>query len=56
MGQVPSQAPQSMQAPASMTMWLSPMEIAPTGQELSQAPQETHASVILRAMYYTSNK
>ena len=49
-GQVPSQAPQSMQALASMTMWLSPMEIAPTGQELSQAPQETQVSVILRAM------
>ena len=56
MGQVPSQAPQSMQAPASMTMWSSPMEIAPTGQALSHAPQETHVSVILRAMYYTSNK
>ena len=50
MGQVPSQAPQSMQAPASMTMCSSPMEIAPTGQEDSQAPQETQASPILRAM------
>lgn len=50
MGQVPSQAPQSMQAPASMTMWSSPMEIAPTGQELSQAPQETQVSLITRAM------
>ena len=46
MGQVPSQAPQSMQAPASMTMCSSPMEIAPTGQEDSQAPQETQASPI----------
>ena len=50
MGQVPSQAPQSMQALASICMWSSPMEIAPTGQADSQAPQETHASVILRAM------
>ena len=50
MGQVPSQAPQSMQAPASMTMWSSPMEIAPTGQELSQAPQEMQVSLITRAM------
>lgn len=51
MGQVPSQAPQSMQAPASIFMWSSPMEIAPTGQELSQAPQETQVSLITRAMY-----
>lgn len=50
MGQVPSQAPQSMQAPASMTMWSSPMEIAPTGQEPSQAPQEMQVSLITRAM------
>ncbi len=50
MGQVPSQAPQSMQAPASISICSAPMEIAPTGQELSQAPQETQASPILRAM------
>ena len=50
MGQVPAQEPQSMQAPASMTIWSSPMEIAPTGQELSQAPQETQVSLITRAM------
>lgn len=51
MGQVPSQAPQSMQTLASIFMWSSPMEIAPTGQELSQAPQETQVSLITRAMY-----
>lgn len=50
MGQVPSQAPQSMQVPASIIMCASPMEIAFTGQELSQAPQDTQESSITRAM------
>ena len=50
MGQVPSQAPQSMQAPASIIMCSSPMEMAPTGQALSQAPQDTQVSLITRAM------
>lgn len=42
-GQAPSQAPQSMQLPASTTA-LSAMLIAPTGQVSTQAPQATHSS------------
>jgi hypothetical protein len=49
-GQAPSQAPQSMQAPASTTATPLSRETAPTGQAPSQAPQPTHASETLCAM------
>jgi hypothetical protein len=46
MGQVLAQEPQSMQVPASITMCSSPMEMAPTGQPPSQAPQLMQVSLI----------
>jgi len=46
MGQVPAQLPQSMQLPASISMCSEPMEIAPTGQTPSHAPQEIQVSLI----------
>ena len=49
-GQAPSQAPQSMQAPASTTATPSSTFTAPTGQAPSQAPQPMHASVTLCAI------
>ena len=45
-GQVPAQAPQSMQVSGSITYLPSPSEIAPTGQSLAQAPQAIHSSLI----------
>ena len=49
-GQAPSQAPQSMQAPASTTATPSSTFTAPTGQAPSQAPQPMHASETLCAI------
>lgn len=49
-GQAPSQAPQSMQAPASTTATPPSTVTAPTGQAPSQAPQPTHASETLCAI------
>jgi hypothetical protein len=53
-GQADAQAPQAMQAPASITYAVSPSLIAPTGHSAAQAPQEIQASVILKAMIITS--
>jgi hypothetical protein len=50
MGQVSAQAPQLMQEPASITMCLSPMEMAPTGHSLSQMPQQMQSSLITLAI------
>lgn len=49
-GQAPSQAPQSMQAPASTTATPSSTFTAPTGQAPSQAPQPMQPSVTLCAI------
>ena len=49
-GQADSQAPQSMQAPASTTYLPSPSEIAPTGHAPAQLPHDTHASEIVCAI------
>jgi hypothetical protein len=49
-GHVLSQAPQSMQASASMTYWVSPWEIASTGQDSMQLPQLMQVSLITRAI------
>jgi hypothetical protein len=46
-GQVPLQAPQSMQASASIFALSPSIEIAPTGQPSTQAPQPMHSSLIL---------
>ena len=42
-----TQAPQSTQVSASITYWVSPWEMASTGQFSAQVPQLTQASVIL---------
>jgi hypothetical protein len=47
---VSAQAPQSVQASASITNWPSPSLIAPTGHSASHAPQEMHSSEILKAI------
>lgn len=49
-GQVPAQAPQSMQASASITYLPSPSEIAFTGQPSAQAPQAMQSSEITYAI------
>lgn len=49
-GQTPAQDPQSIQVDASITRADSASEIALTGHSPSQAPQFTHASVILYAI------
>jgi hypothetical protein len=41
-GQPSAQAPQLMQASASITYWVSPSLIAPQGQVSAHAPQEMH--------------
>ena len=53
-GHADSQAPQSMQAPASTTYFPSPSEIAPTGHEPAQLPHDTHASEIVCAIVKSS--
>jgi hypothetical protein len=55
-GHVPSQAPQSMQASASMLYWESPWEIASTGQEAAQVPQLMQFSSITLAISVSSLK
>jgi hypothetical protein len=50
MGQTSAQEPQSMHLLSSITYWLSPWEIASTGQFGSQAPQDTHSLLILYAI------
>lgn len=52
-GQAPSQAPQSMQEPASTTATPPSIATAPTGQAPSQAPQPTQASETLCAIILT---
>ena len=49
-GQTPAQVPQLTQEPASITNWLSPWLIAPTGHSGSQVPQLTHESEITYAI------
>ena len=51
-GQVSAQVPQSRQAPASIWYWVSPWEIAPTGQASAHAPQLTQAELIAYAIWY----
>ena len=51
-GQTLAQEPQSTQAAASITRADSASDIALTGHSPSQAPQFTHASVILYAIMY----
>lgn len=53
-GQADSQAPQSTQESALISIWSAPIEIAPTGHSLSQAPQLTHSSVITCAILVSS--
>jgi hypothetical protein len=49
-GQESTQAPQSVQVPASIVNWSSPWLIASTGQVGSHAPQEMHSLEITWAM------
>jgi hypothetical protein len=49
-GQPSSQAQQSMQTSGSTTYFVSPSEIAETGQVAAQAPQLTHSSEITCAI------
>ncbi len=53
-GQTAAQAPQSMQASASILYCVSPAEIADTGHSLSQVPQLMHESVMVCAMKISS--
>jgi hypothetical protein len=53
-GQVSTQAPQSMQVSAAITLLSPDSLMALTGQESSQAPQLMHSSVIVCAKVFTS--